>query len=74
MKMTSATTKYGRQVYCRFMLDGQQESIFLPARYTTMSDADLERFHKGEYAFVVEAQVGRTWKLKIIDNTETQWP
>lgn len=64
IKMKSAETKYGRQIICELVVDGEPATVFLPSKYNKMGDDDLLRFNN-EYVLIVERQVGRTWKLRI---------
>lgn len=59
-------TKYGIQTKCKLMVNGVEEAIFLPSRYSMMSDQMFESLNSSNhFCLVVVGPMGRSWELKL---------
>lgn len=67
-------TKYGTQILCQLLVNDEDGEIFLPGRFSKMSDKLLEDLNGGQMNLVVVEQVGRTWRLRLECSSETDLP
>lgn len=64
-RASRVSTKYGVQIVCTLVSREEDCDIFLPSRFSVMSNELLEDLNSGRMVLIVLNQVGRTWRLKL---------
>lgn len=64
-RASRVTTKYGEHIVCTLVVREEDCDIFLPSRFSAMSNELLEDLNSGRMVLIVLNQVGRTWRLKL---------